>query len=106
MFPNLNPAWSTHAAGFQISVGAVAVLSPSSVNIASIIRTGVGVYDITMDALMDPGDGILFLMGGAIGIGVFDTIITSTVITVNVLDFATGLTDGIFKFIYFRFRTP
>ncbi len=111
MLPNLSPSWSIHAAGFQSSAGAVAVLSPSSANIASIVRTGPGVYDITLDAPIAPASGIFFPVLGVTGAGLGTlfigvTAITDTIITVTVVTVVGAPTDAFFKFIYFRFRVP
>ena len=109
MLPNLNPAWSVRAAGFQSSDGIVAVLDPASANVVSITRTGAGVYDILLGSAIDPNDGIFipspFTESGTV---IFFSLIaiTDTLVTLNITNGAVAQTDEIFKFIYFRFRIP
>ena len=109
MIPNLNPSWSVHAAGEQTSNGTIATLSPQSVNIISIIRTAIGVYDIILGTPLAPADSILV---SSFRLAIDGTFIfpiaardTNLIRGINTVDGALTPRDRTFEFIIFRFGT-
>ncbi|HEB28339.1 hypothetical protein LCGC14_1493040 [marine sediment metagenome] len=112
MLPNLNPAWSVHAAGEQTSVGAVAALAPRSKNIVSIIRDGAGEYIITMDTPLGMNDGVMivtpvFVAGVVIAQPILETpVIDLTRRFIVIVDGVLGGLDAAFKFVLFRYNAP
>ena len=110
MIPHLSPSWSIHASGEQTSAGAIAGLSPQSVNIVSIVRTGVGVYDIALGTPLAPADSILLVPSPWVPGGLFAFPVaardTNTVRGVDTFTGALAAADAIFKFIIIRFGTP